>query len=90
MPITREINQSIFDIAIQHSGSVESAFDIAIENNLSVTDESTTDVLSPVILDQRMVEKYKADRHLPATGNTDFDNEEGINFWAIELDFIIQ
>ena len=35
-------SQSLFDLAIQYAGAPEAAFDIAIENELSLTGELTT------------------------------------------------
>lgn len=68
-------NQTLLDIAIQQYGSATVAIDLAIENNLSLTD--TNDVGTPLIAklkdtDTRIVAEYfKNNRLKPATQLTD-------------------
>ena len=38
MKITIKIQQSLFDIAVEHCGAVEAVLDLAFANNISVTD----------------------------------------------------
>ena len=40
--ITVTSRQSVLDIALQHCGSLEAAFDIAQSNGISLTDDLTT------------------------------------------------
>jgi hypothetical protein len=90
-------NQSLFDIAIQTLGSAEAAFDIALANNLSITDDLEVGHLLQIpqqtsdYVKKQTVEYYRINGIKPATA---IDNEitvllEGIEFWAIEYDFII-
>lgn len=88
--------QSLFDIAVQECGSVEAAFGLAILNNLSISDELTpNNELKPVgVTNQKIVDHFKVNEIRPATAITDNEatqtiSDEGIEFWAIETDFII-
>lgn len=68
-------NQTLLDVAIQQYGSATSAIDLAIENNLSLTD--TNEVGTPLIAeakdtDTRIVAEYFQNKGLkPATQLTD-------------------
>ncbi len=88
--------QSLFDIAVQTAGSAEAAFDLALENDLSLTDN--LEVGEPIVeqgnwSNRRVAEYYAAKGLKPATAATDEQfNEilgEGIGFMGIEIDFIV-
>ncbi|MDR2064396.1 MAG: hypothetical protein LBP85_01600 [Prevotellaceae bacterium] len=90
-------NQSLFDIAIRELGSAEAAFDIALANNIGITDDlQPRQVLQiPQIqsdyVKKQTVDYYKINDIKPATA---IDSEinillEGLEFWAIEYDFTI-
>lgn len=88
--------QSMFDIAQEHAGSTEAAWDIAVANGLSITDDLTLEPLqATAVLNNRIVTYYQALRHSPATAitkqeiNTLLGVGEGIEFWAIEYDFVV-
>ncbi len=89
--------QSIFDIALQQCGTLEAAFEIAAMNDCSLTDDLTTgdDMAVPQASNDAVVKQYAVNNILPATGITqDEINDmmgtgEGIEFWAIEYDFIV-
>ena len=88
--------QSMFDIAQEHAGSTEAAWDIAVANGLSITDDLTLEPLqATAVLNNRIVTYYRALRHSPATAITkqEINNllgvGEGIEFWAIEYDFVV-
>ena len=38
MKVTVKVNQSLFDVAVEHCGAVEEVLDLAFANNISVTD----------------------------------------------------
>ena len=61
--------QSIFDIAIQHCGAAEVAYDIAVINGISITDELTVgQVLElPEPINKDIVKYYKDKNLTPAT-----------------------
>jgi hypothetical protein len=90
MEITAFNGQSIFDIAVQYGGSVEAVFEIAAASDISITDELTMD--RPLTMDSKgmnplVSEYFRTHRLYPATG--DVKMGEGIEFWAIEYDFLI-
>ena len=88
--------QSLLDIALQHSGSMETAFEIALLNELSLTDDlaAGTQVVLPENDGNKEVENYYAVNDLrPASAitqaeiNDTLNIGEGVEFWAIEYDF---
>lgn len=92
-------NQSLFDVALQHSGSIESIFEIILANDLSLTDEvkagQTLTIPDVILKNKDILGYYKAKKIQPATGFTAEDKQvlerqEGISIWAINLDFIVQ
>lgn len=91
-------NQSLFDVALQHSGSIESIFEIILANDLSLTDEvkagQTLTIPDIILKDNDILSYYTAKKIQPATGFTAEDKQvlerqEGISIWAINLDFLI-
>jgi len=88
--------QSIFDIALIGCGSAESAFALALANDISITDDLTagedlqlTDVVNKSIVDYYTQKGIVPATALTAENITDTIQGEGIEFWAIEYDFII-
>lgn len=88
--------QSLLDIALQHFGSMEAAFEIALLNELSLTDDlaAGTQVVLPENDGNKEVENYYAVNDLrPASAitqaeiNDTLNIGEGVEFWAIEYDF---
>ncbi len=81
--------QSLFDIAVQECRSTEAAIDIALRNGLSITDRLQVGDLLKIDRAKKSVIIIN-----PATEIDDIDYastiaNEGIEFWAIEEDFII-
>jgi len=95
-------NQSLLDFAIHHTGSVMNAFLIAKENGLAVSDEiaAGTDLIIPeeVEIDADILNYYKTKGIQPATaisarrttGGFPEPDPDGISYWAIYDDFIVQ
>lgn len=88
--------QSILDIAIQESGSAESAFDLAMKNELSPSDVLTIgqELFDVDVAKKEIVRQYSLKEIFPATAitNAQFTETlggEGIEFWGIEYDFIV-
>ena len=86
--------QSLLDIAVQHTGAVESVFAIAVANGLSLTDDlpAGTEIKLPdsVNKDSDVLNYYSAKRLQPATAVIMLPEEErleGIGYWAISVDF---
>lgn len=90
--------QSLIDTALQHCGSFESAFDTAQLNGLSITDDlNAGDLIELPQPDNQEVADYYAVNDLhPASAITQdqildiLGIGEGIEFWGIEFDFIVQ
>jgi hypothetical protein len=90
--------QNLFDIALQESGGIGSVFELAKQNNSSITAALTPGlVLSFVNLPAStdVLRYYKENNLFPATGNAtelpdDLRQKEGIDYWAIQVDFKIQ
>lgn len=89
--------QSLLDIAVQHCGSVEQAFQMALLNGLSLTEDVQAGAnleLAPAA-DASVVSYYTVNELQPATAVTDeamndlLDDGDGIEFWAIEFDFVV-
>ena len=83
--ITVAPKQSLLDIALQHAGGAEAVFDLGIGQQLVATP----------ILSKEVTNYYAVHNICPATAITnDTINEilgdgEGIEFWAIEYDFVV-
>lgn len=90
--------QSLLDMVLQHTGSLENALVVAQLNNLEMEQELKAG--SIINIPQELVSKgdiasyYKSNTIHPATYISDQDTsqaskDEGIDYWAIELDFIV-
>lgn len=86
-----EHNQSIYDVVTQHFGTMDSLFEFATLNNLSITDDlvygSEVDIGSPI--NNEVINTYIEKNIIPAT-DLDKDQEllpEGIGYWTIGIDF---
>ena len=99
MEITVLHNQSLFDIAIQHTGSVENAFAIAAANDMSITCflQSGSKIIIPsdVKMNNDVKNYFDAKKIQPATGTTEgtengTEELEGISYWIINKNFVVQ
>ena len=90
--------QSLFDVAVQHCGTMEAAFELAMLNGVALTDDLTpgTELSLTEPDDKSIVQTFDVNRYIPATGFTQSEImgvmglDEGIEFWGIEFDFIVQ
>ncbi len=95
MKITPAERQSLLDIAIQTSGSLEAAFALSVKNDLGLSEPLATDrVLETVaVADQLVLSRYKVKKLQPATAISPEDQKTipygGIGFMGIEVDFIV-
>ena len=98
MTITALHNQSLLDRALQHTGSIESVFELAEANALNITDDVQAG--APLYLGEglgvrnEILSYYTAKNLQPATAFTKEDEQvferlEGISIWAINLDFVV-
>lgn len=97
MEITVLHNQSILDISIMHTGTVENAFRIAKANNIPLSEklESGTSLLIPsdVLNDRDVLNYYKSRTIQPATALTEESEivvePRGIGYMEIGKTFIV-
>ena len=98
MTITILHNQSLLDLALQHTGTIESVFEMAEANALNITDDivagKTLVLSSEAFTNKDILAYYTAKNIQPATAFTKEDEQvakrpEGISIWAINLDFIV-
>jgi hypothetical protein len=86
-----EANQTLLDIAIQELGDASRANEIAVMNGMSITDD-----LQPgaVLLIPEIARIFKFLANIfKDRGNTPASAiivEEGIEFWLLEKDFVVQ
>ena len=89
-------HQSLLDIAVQHTGTVESVFAIAVANGLSLTDDLESGEalnLEPTTINQNkdILNYYQSKKLQPATGVSHTGGSslqlQGIGYWVIQTDF---
>lgn len=87
--------QSILDLAMQHTGTAENAFDLALANGLNLTDdleagESIQLIAYGIQQNKDILNYYTAKNIQPATAITAaVEQPQGISYWAIGINFII-
>lgn len=88
--ITRQ-NQSLFDIAAQEAGTIEAVFELAVQNNMAITDGFAPGITlnaDNLPTDTTVLAYMKKHEIAPATVD-DSKMWQGIGYWIIETDFII-
>ena len=87
-------NQSLLDLAVQHTGAMENTFALAVANGLSLTDDlpAGIEIKLPdsVNKDSDVLNYYSAKRLQPATAvilPPEEERLEGIGYWVIQTDF---
>lgn len=94
--ITPADRQSLLDIAVQTSGSVEAAFDLAAANDVSVSEPlpAGMQIETVATIDKLVLERYMARQIRPATELSDEEIEVapsgGIGYMGIEVDFMVR
>lgn len=98
MQITVLHNQSLLDLALQHTGTIESIFELAEANTLNISDDvvagKTLVLPAEAFTNKDILGYYTAKNLQPATAFSKEDEQvferlEGISIWAINLDFVI-
>jgi len=98
MQITVLHNQSLLDLALQHTGTIESVFELAGANALNITNDvvagKTLILPAEAFTNKDILAYYTAKNLQPATAFSKEDEQvferlEGISIWAINLDFVI-
>lgn len=90
MQIISKQGQWLGDIAIRYAGSFEAIVDIAVQNDVSVTDilDIGTLIAVPAISDKRTVNYFERNAIEPAT-ELQQNRLEGIGVWRIGVDFVV-
>ena len=89
MKITVLNNQSLLDIAIMVSGSAEAAYNIALENGISITDDLMPGQVfqfTGTVMNKRVVDYCSANNIKPATGY----KEENYRFFDETFDYTFE
>ncbi|MEG2276684.1 MAG: hypothetical protein RSA53_05545 [Odoribacter sp.] len=85
--------QTLIDVAIICFGGIENLIALAEKNNVSITSELTAGYVIEMggieIQDRQVVRQYNYNDIVPATGISTDEILEGIEFWGIEIDYII-
>jgi hypothetical protein len=87
--------QSFVDMAMLACGEATAAFELALLNGVSFTDDQVADseIMTPGIYRKDVAAYYSNNAIIPATGITTVAEnaliEEGVEFWAIEYDFVV-
>ena len=98
MIVTVLHNQSLLDLALQHTGTIESVFEFAEANTINITDDvqagKTLVLPAEAFTNKDILGYYTAKNLQPATAFSKEDEQvferlEGISIWAINLDFVI-
>ena len=88
--------QSLLDIALQTSGGVEAAFDLAEANGISISEplEAEAELETVAAADKNVLAKYEARGIRPATELSTEEVEAapygGIGYMGIEIDFVVK
>lgn len=95
MEVKVKDRQSLLDMAVQTSGSVEAAFDLAAANGVCLTDILADGQVLDTVATKHAdtVRRYSVQGIQPATALSEEEMaalaQEGINFMGIEIDFIV-
>lgn len=85
--------QTLLDLAIQTKGDAGTALALAVANGMNLTDDLTTDqqIEVPDVIegDENIHTYYTVRGYYPASAVTT-SSLEGIDFWGIEYNFVVQ
>ncbi|MBT0550254.1 hypothetical protein [Riemerella anatipestifer] len=84
--------QSLLDICLQHTGTIGGVFELAMANNMAITDDVQAGAVLQLpenIKKDRDIFNYYASKNIqPATAITEVVEKcSGIGCWAIGIDF---
>jgi hypothetical protein len=89
-------SQTLLDIAIQHCGNVELAYDLAVANGLNFSDDLEIGnemlVFDVAVEKKKVIEVFNNPKNIlvPASRKDDANiGLEGIGYWAIGVDLVV-
>ncbi|MGQ0737671.1 MAG: hypothetical protein ACT4OJ_01300 [Bacteroidota bacterium] len=87
-------NETSLDVAVLNSGHVDGVFDLALTNGLSITQDlvSGDELMTGPVIDEEAKTELGSRRARPASAIDINEGEqlEGIGYWIIGNDFIVQ
>lgn len=87
-------NETLLDVAVLASGDVGAMIELALINNVSLTKDFTSgdSIITGTVLNADNVNQLTARKARPASAIVAGENGilEGIDYWAIWKDFIVQ
>jgi len=89
MPVIKtRSRQNILDIAIQEQGDVSAAFDLALSNGFSLTDDPNigTEVQTASAKNKEIVKFFNTELKNPASRDGVIINK-GVGYWRVGIDF---
>lgn len=86
-----EQGQSIFDVAVEQTGTIESAFEIAEANGLALSDSLQADQVVEInaVTQNDILKGYFASKTLNSHVDTIADKLGGIGYMGIKINFIV-
>lgn len=84
--------QCLIDLAMQHAGSAEAAFDMMVQYNIPITADlnPATELPAPAAKNEAIKTLYKTEMVMPASITiSELMRQEGIGYWIIENDFVV-
>ena len=100
MEVKVKERQTMFDVALEYLGGAEGAFALAERNGRSITDPLPEGTLlryeAADVVSEKVVERYAQERVSPATDiddkelNTLLYGGEGIGYWCVGKNFVVQ
>lgn len=83
------INQNLFDMMLQHVGSIDSIHDVCMVNNISLTELDPGMMIEMgSVVNQSVIDYYTEVDHIPANAYQGAV-ENGVEFEEIEYELII-
>lgn len=86
-------NQSLLDVAVQHGGTAAEVMELAIANQVAITDvvRPSTELAIGEAQEPNMVKFLASNNYVPATLKKldESAGPNGIGAWVIELDFTV-
>lgn len=85
--ITVRNGQDVVDLSIQHSGNAEAAFDLCLQNDISLTEEleNGQQMLQTDVVNKFVTQHFKTEEIAPASDAGQIP--AGIGIWIIGIDF---
>ena len=92
MQVTSKHGQWLGDIAVREAGSIEAMVELAIRNDISITDKMIVGSLfsRPTAADRRVMNYYNINNIYPATSmDVNERSFNGIGYMAVEITFLV-